>query len=209
MGGTVLRLLAVPLQALQSPLALTRLGGTQSGAKVMQRILWFISITCLLLGSSALAGADEDAYKSEFIVKLFSYVEWPPGVAPDTGVTIGVIGKSTLLDQLKAQAAQRTSDGKKTTVKALDLDGDYSGCQILFFQTQDKAELAKILKRVGAKSVLTVGDSPGFAGFGVMLNFYSEVEDGKSKVKFEVNTIAVGDAKLKISSSLLKLARVI
>ncbi len=175
----------------------------------MQRTIWFFLAGCLLIGSSAYAGAEEDSYKSEFIIKLFSYVEWPAGVASDSAAIIGVVGKSTVLDQLKAQAAQRTSDGKKTVVKELALDDDFSGCRILFFQTQDKAELAKILKKAGSKPILTVGDSPGFAGFGVMVNFYTEVEDGKSKVKFEVNTVAVGDAKLKMSSSLLKLARVI
>ena len=96
---------------------------------------------------------------------------------------------------------------ESVNLKELTLDGDFSGCQVVFFQTQDKSELAKILKKVAGQPILTVSDCTGFAGFGVMLNFYTEAEGGK--VKFEVNSLAVSDAKLKISSSLLKLARVL
>jgi len=179
------------------------------GYRSMLRRVAYLSILCLLGISLVRPGADDDSYKADFIVKLFSYVDWPAGkgAAADGGVTVGVVGKASMLSQLKAAAAQRTTDGKKTTIKELTLDGDFSGCQILFFQTQDKSELAKILKKIAGQPILTVSDCTGFAGFGVMVNFYTEADGGK--VKFEINALAASDAKLKISSSLLKLARVL
>jgi hypothetical protein len=178
--------------------------------RMLKKVI-FVSFCCFIGVSLVRAAADDDSYKGDFIAKLPSYVEWPAGkgAAADGGVTIGVVGKCTALDQLRAAAAQRTGDGKKTTVKELTADADFTGCQIVFFQTQDKSELAKILKKVSSQPILTVSDCTGFAGFGTMINFYTETEDGKAKVKFEINAMAASDSKLKISSSLLKLARVI
>jgi hypothetical protein len=168
-------------------------------------------LICAMVAVFVRADVEEDSYKADFAIKLFSYVDWPAGkgVAGDGSATIGVVGSSSCLKQIQAAAAQRTADGKKTAVKELAIDGDFSGCQIVFFQTQEKADLAKILKKTAGQPVLTVGDCPGFAKFGVMVNFFTEADGGKNKVKFEVNTVTLGDAQLKMSSSLLKLARVI
>ncbi len=178
----------------------------------------FVAITTLaiLLYASApqlttAQSSDNDSYKGDFIVKLPNYVEWPAGKGPDASgaVTIGVIGTPSCLGQLKTAAAARTAEGKKTEVKSLAIGDNYAGCQIIFFQTCDKAELAQILKKAGVLPVLTVADCAGFAKFGVMLSFFEETVDGKPKVRFEVNTLAVGDAQLKINSNLLKLAKII
>jgi hypothetical protein len=173
-----------------------------------------VSIIMLFSGAPSLTTAqssDNDSYKGDFIVKLPNYVEWPAGKGPDASgaVTIGVIGTPSCLEPLETAAAARTADGKKTEIRSLAIGDDYSGCQIIFFQTCDKAELAQILKKVGALPILTVADCAGFAKFGVMMSFFEEVVDGKSKVKFEVNTLAAGDAQLKINSNLLKLAKII
>ena len=42
-----------------------------------------------------------------------------------------------------------------------------------------------------------------------MINFYTETDGGKNKVKFEINNLMVKDHGLKISSKLLKLAKII
>mgnify|MGYP001041984797 CR=1 FL=1 len=107
---------------------------------------------------------------------------------------------------LKA-SAEKNAAGKKINIKALALTDPLAECAILFLPMTDKTELAKVLKKLGASPVVTVSDCAGFAGFGVMVNFFKEAETGK--VKFEINNLAAGDAKLKISSQLLKLAKII
>ncbi|MFZ1684954.1 MAG: YfiR family protein [Candidatus Zixiibacteriota bacterium] len=178
---------------------------------MVKRISTMLFVLFLLVAANGRADGDDDNYKADFIIKLFSYVDWPAGKAAgaDGAVTVGVVGPASCMAQLKAAADKRTGEGKKTIVKELAIDGDFSGCQVVFFQTQEKPELAKILKKIGGQPILSVGDCPGFAKFGVMVNFYTEADGGKTKVKFEINTVTVGDAQLKISSSLLKLARLI
>jgi hypothetical protein len=174
---------------------------------IRNRLLFAAVLTVCLLGALQAGVAEDDAaYKSDFIVKLVDYVSWPSDTGAD-GVTIGIIGESPLVAGLKAKAAEKTSAGKKVTVKSISLADPVTDCQIVFIPTTDKAELAKIFKKIGTSPVLTVSDCQGFAGFGVIINFFKE--EGTGKVKFEVNTLAAGDAKLKISSQLLKLAKIV
>jgi hypothetical protein len=53
--------------------------------------------------------------------------------------------------------------------------------------------------------LLTVSDQPGFAGRGVMVNLV--YQDGH--VVIEVNHAAIQEANLRISSQVLKLARIV
>jgi hypothetical protein len=174
---------------------------------IRKRLLFAAVLTVCLFGVLQVGLAEDDAaYKSDFIVKLVDYVTWPSDTGAD-GVTIGVMGESPLLAGLKAKAAEKSSAGKKITVRAITLADPVTDCQIVFIPTTDKAELAKIFKKIGTSPVLTVSDCQGFAGFGVIINFFKE--EGSGKIKFEVNTMAAGDVKLKISSQLLKLAKIV
>ncbi len=150
------------------------------------------------------AGAADEA---DAVIKLLDYVEWPAGAASDKdgALLISVIGDAATVSQLKDLAAKRTAEGKKTTVKAISLDDTLTNTQVLYFTTQDKSELAKILKKVDSAPVLTVTNCPGFPRFGVMVGLFTE----EGKVKFEINTMVVKAGGLKISSQLLKLARII
>ncbi|MEE9443798.1 MAG: YfiR family protein [candidate division Zixibacteria bacterium] len=158
------------------------------------------------------ADADSDAeYKSKFIINLVDYVEWPAGGDTDNKgtIAISVIGDSPLLPKLKAMAEAKTKDGKKIVIKEKVINEQSYDCQILFLASKETSDLAKVLKKVKGNPVLTVSDCEYFANYGVMINFYNEENDGKSKVKFEVNKATVSMAGLKISSKLLKLAKII
>jgi len=63
-------------------------------------------------------------------------------------------------------------------------------------------EAIQLLKGV---PVLTIGETPGFARNGGIINLILE----DNKVRFEVNVQAAKDAELNISSRLLALARII
>ena len=64
---------------------------------------------------------------------------------------------------------------------------------------------AEIVRLVGDKSVLLVGETPGFAEQGGVVNFFVT----GNKVRFEINPRAAGKRNLKVSSKLLNLATII
>jgi hypothetical protein len=173
-----------------------------------------IGIILLLLAVVAhgkdLTQAEID-YKAEFIIKVVDYVTWPADAKTDTNgaIVIAVLGDSQLLPTLQTLADKKSGDGPKVVAKAITMEDDLTACQILFVTTEDKTELAAILKKIKNAPVLTVSDAYYFARYGVMVNFYTEEVKGKQKVKFEVNTMTMGFVGLKMSSKLLKLATII
>lgn len=179
----------------------------------MKRILVFTA-AMILTGLPAAAKdltPEEIDYKADFIVKIVDYVTWPDGAGTGANgeVSIAVLGESPLTPKLRELAAAKTREGTRMTVTTVTLDSNFAGFQVLFITTEDKAELARILKKVENVPVLTISDAYYFARHGVMVNFYTEEVGGKEKVKFEVNQITMGFAGLKMSSKLLKLATII
>ena len=154
--------------------------------------------------------AAEIDFKADFIVKVTDYVTWPEGAGANAAgeVAIAVLGDSPLTPKLKELSSERTNKGTKLSVTTVTLEDNLAAYQILFIATEDKTELAKILKKVGNAPVLIVSDAYYFARYGVMVNFYKE-EGGDGKVKFEANQMTMGIAGLKMSSKLLKLATII
>lgn len=78
-------------------------------------------------------------------------------------------------------------------------------CSVLFISASDSGNLSQILEGIKGAPVLTVGDTEGYAGRGVVVNFFLE----DNKVRFEINVEASRLAGLTISSQLLKLARIV
>jgi hypothetical protein len=75
----------------------------------------------------------------------------------------------------------------------------------LFIAASETPHLRAILLGLKGSSVLTVGDAPGFAILGGVINFV--LDDGR--VRFEINLKAAEQAHLKISARLLTVAKVV
>ena len=167
-----------------------------------------VVLVAILIGHPVAAAEAPD--KAEFIAKLIDFVEWPSGKATDASgaVVIACVGDSPVIGALEGAASAKSAQGTKVTVKKMAAGDPLAGCQMVFIGTCDKAELAKVMKAAAGQPVLTVSNCTKFAQFGVMVNIVDD-SDGGSKVKFEVNTMTVKEAGLKIGAQLLKLATVI
>ena len=176
-------------------------------SKIPRTGLPIFTICCLLLvwnhsPSNAWQGTGEEYnIKATFIFHFTKYVEWPD-LESGEPFTIGVFGKSDIIVPLKEISKMKTVNNRKITVVQIDDLQQISACHILFISPLDKKELKKLLETVGSHPVLTVGDTNGFADFGVALNFV--IVNGK--IKFELNPCAVERAGLWVSSQLQKLA---
>ena len=78
-------------------------------------------------------------------------------------------------------------------------------CHILFVSCPRACITTRLLDQVRSASVLTVGETPGFAEQAGIVNLKREGES----VRIEVNITAAANAKLRISSKLLSLARIL
>ena len=181
--------------------------------------------TLLLLLGRCPCGADpapdavpEYQRKAAYIYKILPFIHWPEGSQDEETLTVGVFGKAPY------EATRRLLDGKtvkdkdKQTrrVKVVRLVCDRVGevetiedfeamrsCQVVFVSASCKAEVKKIMKLLHGRSVLTFGETENFLDDGGIINFVAE----KKKIRFEVNLESARQARLKIDSQLLRLAK--
>lgn len=164
-----------------------------------------LAILAALSGVGALAAPPtEYEVKAAFIHNFAKFVEWP-APAPASGTArLCLLGHDPFGGALDALQGKPTGPLRWEIVQA-DAATELKACRVLFIAASESGNLGRILERVGISPVLTLGDSEGYAGRGVMVNFYLE----ENRVRFEINPAAASRVGFKISSQLLKLARIV
>jgi hypothetical protein len=167
----------------------------------------------ILLGSLPLRAATaqersagEYQVKAAMLFNVAKFVEWPsePSGRDHDSFRMCIIGRNpfgTTLDSLKGKPVK----GRLLRPVQLARIDEIGECKVLFISSSEKRNLAAILDAAGRHGVLTVSDIASFAASGGMIGFV----EAEGKVRLEVNLAAARQANLKISSQLLKLARIV
>jgi hypothetical protein len=95
--------------------------------------------------------------------------------------------------------------GRTISVSTIETVAEIESCAILFVAEEREAELAQICAAAEDNATLTIADTDGFADRCVMINL---VRSGR-RVTFEVNQRAAVRARIRLSSELLKLGRLV
>ncbi len=175
------------------------------------RVLALILIVAVSLIGSALRGTAQSSgeyeIKAAFLYNFAKFVEWPAEafVDPQAPFVLGVVGEDPFGSVLAQTVGGKTVNGRQLMVRRFKHGEDLRGCHILFVSSSEKKHLAQILESLKGSSVLTVGETDRFAQFGGAVNFILEA----NKVRFEINVDAAARARLKLSSKLLALARIV
>lgn len=147
--------------------------------------------------------------KAAYLFKFTKFVEWPASAfaGPQAPFVIGVVGRDPFGGGL-----DRILEGNRTGERMLEVrylgGSDAAGmraCQMVFVSASEERRLGEILSALQGRPVLVVGESEGFASAGGMLGFALR----QSRLGVEVNSGAARQARLKISSQLLNIARIV
>jgi len=180
----------------------------------MRRLRLLITIAMVILPSLGFeAHAQESSVSSEYLIKAgFIYnfanlVQWPSTAftQPDSPIVIGILGEDPFGTVLDRVLAGKKVNGRIFLVKRLKSIPDLKECHIVFVSSSEMAHLAEAIHLVKGMPILTIGEIPGFAKRGGIINLFLE----DNKVHFEVNVEAAKEADLNISSRLLALARIV
>jgi hypothetical protein len=187
----------------------------------MRRLGFLIAILPVLLASAALdAHSQETSASSEYLIKAgFIYnfanlVQWPATTfpQPDSPIVIAIVGQDHFGATLDRALEGKKVNGRsfvikrlKSVTELLKSVADMRACQILFISSSETSHMAEAMQIVKGIPVLTIGENPGFANGGGMINLILE----DNRVRFEVNVEAAKEADLNISSRLLALARIV
>lgn len=162
------------------------------------------------LGRAAAAraqGANEYQVKAAFLFNFVKFIEWPAEAFSDDGapLVIGVVGQDPFGGYLDRAAGGKSVNGRQLLVRRFKWGEDLRACHVLFVCSSERKHLAQIIARLRGATVLTVGDMDQFTQQGGGIHFVTEA----SRMRFEINARAAAQARLKISSKLLALARAI
>lgn len=153
------------------------------------------------------ASLSENQIKAAFLINIPKYVDWPSEAFAQTNspIVLGVLGTSEVGDELKKMIASKTINGRAVSIKQLEVKDDLSVCHELFVSAGQQSQMPEIVRKLEGKCILTVGESSDFLEQGGMINL---MRDG-SKIALEVNLTAANQARLKISSRFLSVARLV
>jgi hypothetical protein len=170
-------------------------------------------LACLLLflacpyAFSQSEGNAEYPLKLAFLFNFTKFIEWPADAFPsaDAPMEICVVGQDPFGDDLEQSLRRRTVDNRPMAIRRSRPGDDLKGCQIVFVTAEANGQAASIVSRLKNSSVLTVGETKGFAANGGVVNFIVE----ENKLRFEINLDAAKLTGLSLSSKLLALAKIV
>lgn len=164
--------------------------------KIMPKLLagFFVLLPLLILAEIS------ETERTDFIIGLIDKVKWPEDSNKTGEFTISVIGNGDYAAKLREAAARAEL---KVVVKNVDLDDDFTESQMVVITSTQLSDLAKILKKVRGKPVLTVTESKGFARYGVMVELITEGD----KLEYVINKLSAKEAHITINSKLVEKAK--
>jgi hypothetical protein len=150
---------------------------------------------------------DEYQLKAAYMYNFAKFVDWPAQTfhSPVQPIVFCVLGQTPLSRALGDELEGKIVDRRPLVFRQLTDSKQAAQCQVLFVGAPDKKPLRQILDEVKPFNLLTVGEVEGFTNQGGVIRFV--LDDGR--VRLEFNLDAADDARLRISSKLLSLGKII
>ena len=160
----------------------------------------------LLLAPKARAQS-EDQIMAAFLFNFARYVEWPKNAFDQSNspVDICVLGAEDFSGVVSRTVSGKRVGKRLVAVRDIESLNVSDGCHILFLGDGLDVTHAEVVESLHGRSIYSVSDSEGFAAAGGIANFIR----AKSRIRFEINRMAAESVGLKISSRLLRLAKVV
>lgn len=151
--------------------------------------------------------ADPRQVKAEFVVSFLSFVDWPAAktTASSGQLVVAVLGDPEFANLVRQAASRRQMAGRPVSVMTVQRPEAAREAHVAFIASSEAKRLPAILRTLATAPVLTVGDTDGFAQEGVAINLYTF----DKRIRIEVNTTAAERAGVRLSSNLLRLARIV
>jgi hypothetical protein len=163
------------------------------------------ALVAVTVAQSASPEVTDVQVKAAFLYNFGKYTKWPPDAGRPGVFAIAILGVDPFGTTLDDMLQGKTLGESKVVVRRIARPEDVEDVRILYISESEADELPRILKRLAETPVLTVGEMSRFAERGGVVQFKTE----GNRVRLEINVGAAERARLKISSELLKLARIV
>jgi hypothetical protein len=181
-------------------------------ANVLIRVRRFAAASIVIALVAAFPGAptaaaqapSESEVKAALIYKFLPLVEWP-GLAPTGPLVMCVISDNGVAAALTDIVKGKTVGAHTIEVRQVRDPGTSAGCHMVFVAGAEVRRFTSGLTAIRTSPFLTISDGGNFVRTGGIIEFF--IENGG--MKFSINTDAVNRSGLRISSQLLRHARIV
>lgn len=141
--------------------------------------------------------------KAAFVYNFMLFTDWPANTVYESGTLNICVHPSSALHQSLAALNGKSMKGRKLSVRHLIVADGARGCHVLLIDG-DRDRWSRIRQGLVGASVLTIDDdeAPGHDG-GSVISLFMDA----NRIVFDVDMEAARQAKLTLSSKLLRLAR--
>ena len=151
-------------------------------------------------------GVSTPGLTAAFLFNFVKFTTWPADGLRDGGpIVICVGGNDSVADSLDQITQNKTVEGHPLTIRRTALDRPLNECHIMYAASLNANRAQQLVRAASGHPILTVSDLEDFAERGGVANFY--IDGGR--MRFAVNPDAAERARLRISSKLLALAKVV
>jgi len=158
-----------------------------------------------LAQSGSIQKFSEYEVKAAFLLNFLQFVEWPAAGTTNasTPMVIGVLGDYPFGTALDETIKGETIQGRPLTIRRVRQVAEVKDCQLVFVCRSERSRLRDILAALRGTCALTVSDADQFCQYGGMIGLVNE----GGRIRFEINQTAAEQSNVRISSKLLRLAR--
>lgn len=183
---------------------------SKGGAR--RRLAAAVASSVLIAAPAPVAAAtpppQEYEVKAAFLHHFAHLVDWPAPTSPGEPFVIAVVGDDPFGGRLDEALAGKSVRGQPVRVQRFTgtapLDGAH--VQVLFVGRGEDDHVRRALLAVAGQPVLTAGESERFAERSGMIGFRLT---GEGRIAFDINRRRAEQSGLRMSSQLLKLARIV
>jgi hypothetical protein len=176
----------------------------------MKRCLPALLSCLLLLAGQARAqlpqGADEAALKAAILFNFALFTEWPADSLPASAPLRLCVFQGNALLTAMTSLQEKQVNGHRISVRTLPAApgaAQLASCHLLVLDAHDRDRWPLLKQDLSTSSVLTVADDRIIGASGAMISFGID----NRRVGFDVDLVPVKQARLTLSSKLLRLAR--
>jgi hypothetical protein len=168
------------------------------------RILLLLMLVTPMVGAAPEASISEYAEKSEMIVRIARFVNWPDSafVADNSHLVVCLLQGSPFTDSMADFQGAEVNEHPLEIVSYIKFSDVQSICHVLIVSHLENRKIDSMIVGLGFRPILTIGDSVQFAELGGIIGLQSEAAD----LSFTVNIESSQRVGLAISAQLLELA---
>lgn len=145
--------------------------------------------------------------KAAFLFNFTQFVEWPSTAFQHSAspLVIGILGEDPFGSVIDETVSGEKLNGHPIIIERYQTIKDLKQCHILYMSEEDGSKIKEVIAAMPNHHALTVGSHFNFTKSGGIIRFLTL----NNKIKLQINLAAAKEAKINISSKLLRLADIV